>query len=423
MESPYELVMPKEEIMTYCPTDYKYRLSAFFILMVLLIASPIGHAQSIAQQQPVSDPVADYIDAIDQVEAEYSAYSTELSDLYLGLGKLLYSRQSYQEARQAFQRGMQVERVNYGLNSISQGPYLLSIADAESYLGNWDESQKALDNLYNIHEAKHGENSVEMLPVLDQMMSWYLDSYAERTPAGGYSSLVVTERIAMRMHYIMDRELPLDHPDAADRYRRLGYLQYFIANHIKQHGEPSASGLSISTGSSVRSSDDTTSHMHFRRGKIALERVVESLVQQEENNEIDQALALAELGDWYLVFGQRFSAQEAYQLAYDVLENTEQPEQIREQLFGQPQVIAFKMDREPVPTEPNENQLQLNMVVSSFGVPQKIKMVSPDAGLSKEQLMALRKKVRQQRYRPRLEAGLTQEAQHTIILNNPMLSE
>lgn len=408
---------------TKIPLRFKYSLFTFFVISAFAVLSTAGYAQKIVEQQPVSDPVEDYIDAINNVEAEYSAYSTELSDLYLGLGKSLYSRQSYADARQAFQRGMQIERVNYGLDSLSQAPYLLSIADTESYMGNWDESQKALENLYSINTKAYGANDVRMLPVLDQMLDWYMTSYDDRSANGGYANLVVSERIAMRMHHILETDVSLDDPEAPDRYRRLGYLQYFIANHIKQHGEPSASGLSISTGSSVRSSDDTTSHMHFRRGKIALERVVESLVQQEENNEIDQALALAELGDWYLVFGQRFSAQEAYQLAYDVLENTEQPEQIREQLFGQPQVIAFKMDREPVPTEPNENQLQLNMVVSSFGVPQKIKMVSPDAGLSKEQLMALRKKVRQQRYRPRLEAGLTQEAQHTIILNNPMLSE
>lgn len=413
--------MPNEQIMAHCHRDYKYRVSAIFLLIALLLASQTGYSESIAQQQPLTDPVADYIDAIDQVEAEYSAYSTELSDLYLGLGKLLYSRQSYQEARQAFQRGMQVERVNYGLESLSQGPYLLSIADTESYLGNWEESQKALENLYNIHEATHGKNTIEMLPVLDQMMTWYLDSYDERTPAGGYSSLVVTERIAMRMHYIMDNKMPLDHPDAVHRYRRLGHLQYFIANHIKQHGEPTASGITISTGSSVRGSDDSTSHMHFRRGKIALERVVESLVQRQEDNEIEQAMALAELGDWYLVFGQRYSAQEAYQLAYDVLGNTDHPEQIREQLFGQPQVIAFKMEKDPVPLEPNENQLQFNMVVSSAGVPQDIKMVSQDANLSDEQLMALRKKVRKQRYRPKLDAGLTQDAPHSVILNNPAL--
>ena len=51
--------------------------------------STISQAQDIVGQQRISDPVEDYIDAIDTVEAEYSSYSTELSDLYLGLGKSL----------------------------------------------------------------------------------------------------------------------------------------------------------------------------------------------------------------------------------------------------------------------------------------------------------------------------------------------
>ena len=44
-------------------------------------------AQSDIPTYKQSDPVGDYLDAIDAAEAELSAYSLELSDLYLGLGK------------------------------------------------------------------------------------------------------------------------------------------------------------------------------------------------------------------------------------------------------------------------------------------------------------------------------------------------
>lgn len=416
--------MSTEEIITKMSAIYKYRLFTTFLISVLGIFSTVSQAQTIADQQPASDPVEDYIDAIDTVEAEYSSYSTELSDLYLGLGKSLYSRQNYAEARQAFQRGMQIERVNYGLDSLSQAPYLLSIADAESFLGNWDKSKEALENFYNINTKAYGENDVRMLPVLDEMLDWYMDSYDERTANGGYANLVISERIAMRMQFILQSDMPLDSPESPDRYRRLGYLQYFIANHIKQNGEPSKSGMSISTGSSGARAADSTSHMHFQRGKVALEKVVESLVQQEDSNVVDQALAIAELGDWYLVFGQKFSAAEAYQLAYDVLEEAGQPSALREELFSKPRIITFEMDKQPnsvavVPEELSATQLQVNLMVSEFGVPQNIAVLDPLEELSKEQLQALRKEVNKQRFRPRLNLGKTEQAEMTIFYDKP----
>tara|TARA_B110000459_G_scaffold195646_1_gene236546 strand:- start:1482 stop:1988 length:507 start_codon:yes stop_codon:yes gene_type:complete len=164
--------------------------------------------------------------------------------------------------------------------------------------------------------------------------------------------------------------------------------------------------------------------MHFRRGKVALEKVVESLVQQEDSSAVDQALAIAELGDWYLVFGQKFSAAEAYQLAYDVLEESDQPVALREELFSKPRMITFKMDKQPnsVAVETEElsaTQLQVNLMVSEFGVPMNIAVLDPAEDLSKEQLHALRKEVNEQRFRPRLNLGKTEQAEMTIFYDKP----
>ena len=409
--------MSTKEIMTKMFSAYKYSLVAVSLFSMTLFSAATVQSQTIEEQQPMSDPVSDYMNAIDNVEAEYSAYSTELSDLYLGLGKSLYSRQEYEKARQAFQRGMQIQRVNYGLNSLSQSPYLLSIADAESFLGNWDQSQEALENLYSINQQAYGANDIRMLPVLDQMLDWYLDSYDERTPKGGYANLVISERIATKMYSILENELPLHDPEAPDRFRRIGYLQYFIANHIKQHGEPSESGVTFTTGGSASRSDSSTSHMHFRRGKMALEKVVAATAQQDNSSLADQAKAVAELGDWYLVFGQRFSAAQAYQLAYDVLETAEHPEQIRAELFDQPRKISFSMEKDSA-SHPAPEQMEVRMTVSAFGVPQGIE-VDEDTEISKPQIQALRRNVSNMRFRPRLQNGVAEAAPYKSLYAVP----
>jgi tetratricopeptide (TPR) repeat protein len=376
------------------------------MIMAITTASLAG-AQTVPTEIVKSDPISDYLNAIETTEAERSAYSVELSDLYFGLGKSHFTKREYEHARRAYQRGMQIERVNYGLNSLSQTPYLLSIAEAESFLGNWDESQNALENLYQINSQAYGENDPRMLPVLDDLLDWYMDTYEDRTHSGGYQNLVISERLSNRMAKILNTNVALEDPDAVPRYRKISHLHYFIANHIKQHGEPSESGLNISTGSASRSPDGT-SRQHYRRGKAALEKVVESLEKQDASSDADKALAIAELGDWYLVFGQRMSASKAYQLAYESLPENTASQRLRETLFGQPSMIEFTAlgARKKLP----DSDLQISMVVSKLGVPRKMEIINPPENISKNQIRAIYKDIRTKRFRPRLVDGKTTES-------------
>ena len=385
-------------------------------LLTALFISPLTASLATAQTLPTEvnqgDPVTDYLDAIETAEAELSAYSVELSDLYFGLGKSHFSKREYERARQAYQRGMQIERVNYGLDSISQSPYLLSIAEAESYLGNWDQSHNALENLYQINAKAYGETDPRMLPVLDELLDWYMTTYKERTLNGAYQNLVISERLSNRMYRILVNSVPMDDPDAASRYRKISHLHYFIANHIKQHGEPSESGLTINSSATTRALD-STSHLHYRRGKAALQKVIESLEKQPDSSAVDKALAIAELGDWYLVFGQRMSASKAYKLAYDTLgENSEKGAD----LFDQPSMIEFtalgdnlelaKSRRQQSQSLPRR-QLEVSMTVTKIGIPEKMKIIDPPEDISKKEIRTIFKEIRSKRFRPRLVDGET----------------
>jgi len=379
----------------------------FICLVIYAAAGSPAIAQTVVTEITDSDPISDYLNAIETTEAERSAYSAELSDLYFGLGKSHFSKREYERARQAYQRGMQIERVNYGLNSLSQTPYLLSIAEAESFLGNWDESQNALENLYQINSKAYGENDPRMLPVLDELLDWYMDTYSERGQSGGYQNLVISERLSNRMARILNKSVPVEDPQAAERYRKISHLHYFIANHIKQYGEPSESGLTINAESTTKS-PNSTSHQHYRRGKAALQKVVESLEKQEDISDSQKALAIAELGDWYLVFGQRMSASKAYKLAYESLQASTESQQLTETLFGQPSIIEFTTLE--TSKKLREQELQVSMVVSKAGVPGKMEILNPPENISKNEVRAILKDIRSKRFRPRLVDGETTES-------------
>jgi tetratricopeptide (TPR) repeat protein len=373
------------------------------VSMILFLAG-LALAKSDAPNFKQSDPVSDYLDAIDIAEAELSAYSLELSDLYLGLGQSHLANREYDRARQAFQRGMQIERVNFGLNSLTQTPYLMSIAEAESFLGNWDESQKALENLYLINTEAYGVQNPRMLPVLNDLLDWYLETYSQRSINGGYQNLVISEKLGTRMQSTLNQTDDLSDPAAPQMYRKLSHLHYFIANHIKKHGQPSETGFTFNA-SSTASSADSTSLMHYRQGKLALQKVVEALELQEDAPARDQANAIAELGDWYLVFGQRVSANQAYKLAYDFLGDKEQPELLRDALFGEPKLIKFTDFSNTAMKEPLEEAVEISMTISTNGIPRSIEIINPPEDLDKKLRRTIFKDLRAQRYRPKLVEG------------------
>ncbi|MBT4212191.1 MAG: tetratricopeptide repeat protein, partial [Porticoccaceae bacterium] len=245
-----------------------------FLFLTLMSFALISKGQA---EQDQTDAIEDYLTAIDGLEAKHGAYSSQLSDLYLGLGTSYASKTEYSDALAAFQRGMQIERVNFGLNSLSQTPYLTSIADTESNLGNQEKSLKALNQVYQISAKNYGGADSRMVPVINSLIDWHMNIYFQQRPKVGYSNLVMSERLANEMHSILDGNVSLDHADGSSYYRRIADLHYVIADHITKHGEPSETGFTVSTGpDSRRRSEARTSYRHFHRGKAALERVVQA---------------------------------------------------------------------------------------------------------------------------------------------------
>ena len=88
------------------------------LLILVMVSTGNGYSQTPQEQTTVT--ISDYLIAIDSLEANQGAYSAELSDLFMGLGKSYVIQQEYDDANLAFQRGMQIDRINFGLDSLSQ---------------------------------------------------------------------------------------------------------------------------------------------------------------------------------------------------------------------------------------------------------------------------------------------------------------
>ena len=381
----------------------KWHLSSTTLIVSLLLNPFIS-----AQEPTASDAITNYIRAIDTSESDSSAYSRELADLYLSLGNAYVTSGDFAAAKRAFQRGMQIERVNLGLNSLAQTPYLFSIAETETQLGNYTESQAALETLYNINVETHGESSPAMLPVLEQLLDWYTDSYDQLSRSDAYKSLIVAEDIGERMYRILSNNKAINPSESAEQYRKISHMHYMIARHLEEYGEPVESGFSINNGQQVRS-QESSSHMHFRRGKAALEERVKSLEQQPDASMTEKALALIDVGDWYTAFAQRASAKKTYNLAYELLPDDENGNTQRQALFGQPTLIAYTAANRGQTTLPQD--LQVTVTVLSSGSTRNPAIIDPPESLSERALNSIYKDIRNMRFRPQWVEGKPTKAE------------
>ena len=69
--------------------------------------------------------------------------------------------------------------------------------------------------------------------------------------------------------------------------------------------------------------------------------------------------------------------------------------------------------------ESSESQLELSMMISTYGVPNQIEVTSSPQSLTEDQLGKLRKDMRSKRFRPKLVNGLAAEAPHSMLYDQP----
>lgn len=383
------------------------------LLVLMMVSTGNGYSQTPQEQTTVT--ISDYLIAIDSLEANQGAYSAELSDLFMGLGKSYVIQQEYDDANLAFQRGMQIERINFGLDSLSQSAYLMSIAETEKLMGDLDQAQAVLDQLYSLNAKNYGQSDIRMLPVIESLMDWHTEVYPLRKPKGGFYTLIALEDLANDMYKILDSEVSLKDTAAPERYKRIGKVQFLVANHIKHYGEPQDSSFSVAVeGSSGARTEPRSSYKHFKRGKAALQKVIASLMQQQPSVIAEQADAIANLGDWYLIFGQITSATKTYQLAAEIIDTSDNPDLLRTLLFQKAAVIDFSDGLEQSARQEatvgvgTAEPLQISMQISRSGFASDFQIVDDKATLTRDELKVLQQHFRKKRFRPFFSDGKTQ---------------
>jgi tetratricopeptide (TPR) repeat protein len=366
---------------------------------------------AIAQEEgwgyvPPRDPANDYLNAIDGIEAEYGPYATELSDLYVGLGQTLLERGDYEQARDAFQRGVMVVRVNSGPNSPEQSNGLYLIANIEAILGDMDTAGEVLHTIYSINSKYYGEESPELLPVLDRIYQWYLVTRPPGSEMLDYLDYERTMELTEKMAHISEAEKGMGHPDTSLAYRRLGEAHFQTMRYMMSQEMFSA----VSSGYLVtREGIEQSTRDQFRAGHRAFQKYLESLLAEESSSPLEYAEALADLADWLLVFGKSGLAWNRYEEAYQVLANSEEYADLADSHMAQPKPVYF-FDLTPgyledAPAELQEMSLDISMTVTNSGGVRYVEVLNAPEDISENDLGNIKRRVRGIIFRPAVKEG------------------
>jgi tetratricopeptide (TPR) repeat protein len=363
---------------------------------------------------PPHNPAHDYLDAIDRIEENYGPYATELSDLYLGLGQTLLDRGDYEEARDAFNRGVMVVRVNSGPNSAQQTNHLYLIANIETLLGNFETADDVLHNIYFINAEQYGEDSPEMLPVIERMYSWYQTMRPSGSDGLEYADYERNIEMADRMMTITEAADGLEAPARVEAYRRFGEAQFQAVRYLL--GQDLALAMDSYVVVSSRSLDSSgvvkiSIDEHYDAGRRAFRDYLEAIAANPSLTPPEVAQAFADIGDWYLAIGKSRNAREHYRQAYETLAASEEYAELAENYMAQPRPVYFFNpppdflgDTEnPLP----EMNLDISMTVTSYGDARYVEVLNAPENVPEDVLGDITRLVRETPFRPAVKAGKT----------------
>jgi tetratricopeptide (TPR) repeat protein len=383
------------------------------ILASLILLEPVVGQEEVADYNFHNDPANQYLDAIDNIEAEYGPYAMELMDLYQGLGQTLLKNGDFEEARDAFNRGVLVVRVNSGPNSPEQTNNLYRIADIATLLGELNAADKVLHNIYFINSNYHGEDSPEMLPVLERMYQWYMVTRPPGSRSLDYKDYDRIIEMTEEMVRISEAAKGSNHPDTAVAFRCHAEAQFQMVRHLTGSGMTliPAGNMALASASQTSLSLESDSvYKHYRVGMRAFNSYLESILASESTTPLEHAEALADQGDWYLLFEKPGRSRVLYKQGYQILAQSEEYSELADSYMRDPKPMHFVIN--PLPDflenaliELHEMSLDISITVTSLGYVRSVEVLKAPEGMSKADLRNIKMRVWSTPFRPAMKEG------------------
>lgn len=308
--------------------------------------APVMDEQPSGQQAiSGSELLAGYQQQIDAQLALNGAYDTGLSESLAGMARLLQLGGDHDSALVAYQQAMHIQRVNHGIYSLSQEPMLRGMISSYQAQNNLDEAGQHYEQLLWMYTKTYGDSDPRLVPLAAEISEWHIQAYNQNPNRKGLYHLVASHKLAAQAIDLVTHQFGKGTLTVLPLLRNLVITNFHLADHQRRYPVGSREGFSFraSSGNAMAeplSQEEILMINSYNNGRRAHERIITTLFENPEASATDRARAIADLGDWYLLFGRTQSAQKAYTGAWQAAEANPIARQSLNRLFRNPRLIT-----------------------------------------------------------------------------------
>lgn len=325
-------------------------LSLWLIPYSALAAEPDGARNQPFTRHSDKTParLSSYYSTLRKHEAE-GPYHQNSSEVLYSLGLELQKGGQHGKALKALRRAMHINRVNSGLNSLSQAPMLRSIINSQKYLMDFEPVTNSYQQLLRMHMANYGNQDPRIALFLNELALWHIDAYQFDDRSKRIDHLTSANSLitgALKLHQAQVSPEPREQ---IKLLRSTALINFHISRHQGDEWSASTdSHYSLSADGFATTNPQRTgilSGASFRRGKVCHERIVALTASMPTASLQDKLQAQTELADWYLLFNHRQEAMLHYQQVLAQIAASDQAEALHARLFATPHLLpALRME-------------------------------------------------------------------------------
>jgi tetratricopeptide (TPR) repeat protein len=285
----------------------------------------LGMTQNLADDYVAAEST--YLRVIDLVQRSGRPQHARLARAYAGLASAYHEGNRHDLAVASFDQAIALTRRHDGVLTEQQVPLLEQYIDSLTELGRYEDAVKVQRYLLRIATRKHGADSIELVPRLEQIGRWYAS-------VGAYDASRSTLKHAIDI---------AESAAGENAPQLVGPLLALAMCNRRQMLDPTqqAAGPDGDSNSMFSSPDSSnlqsgySPRMMVSEGERALLRAVAITQQMDEPTPALIATVRVQIGDWYQVRGQPERALPHY------IEGVQAAGQISELIAGKSYVEAL----------------------------------------------------------------------------------
>jgi tetratricopeptide (TPR) repeat protein len=381
---------------------------------------------AVSDSDPEADPslelrlasIRQYKRSVSDIELRGGAWDGSLVEELSALGRLQQEQGDHEAAIVTLDRAIHVNRINSGLYTLEQVPEIEQLLQSHMALGNWEQADIYNNYLFLVQQKSYGSDDPRLIPVLDSLATWNVQAFNI-----GYGDLLgLRLQESMYMFAVAARMVGVHFGKSDERF--VAYLKNVaISAHMLSSNQnlmmrvdrPEYRDLEQMRGAKTPS---------FKTGVSALTEIIRFYEEQGDDAYV-LAEAITYLADWCLMFDRRRAALQNYTLAWQVLQEQENADELTERLFGRVVPLpSFSSSVEiPAAFYMNEDRTaaldfdyaDLTFEVTGSGHARNVESITEETADNSLQLSGLRASVRASRFRPLLVDGELMQSNDNVF--------